>query len=233
MALQGTLDDFEITELLQLPYHGKKTCQLILTSERGKAALYYDKGQVVHAQFQDKTGEEVIEEIIDWDKGSFEIGQDTPPPQRTISKDLHSLLLFVVKTRDERTFAERKDQQQGDELTKELAAQLETYRKSSGLAIHLSIIDNSGEIIAQASDPEKTQAYISELEQLVSSLVTMYPREGLKKAFYEDALGIVSTMRITDSWVLLAVSERDCPLGAISMGLSRLVAQIAQKAGGR
>jgi len=233
MALQGTLEDFGIIELLQLPHHGKKTCQLILTSERGKALLYYDKGQVVHAQFQDKTGEEVIEEIIGWDKGSFEMGEEMQPPERTISKDLHTLLLLIVKTQDERVFAEQRGQEEGDKLNKELAAQLEAYRKSSGLAIHLSIMDNSGMIMAQAKDPERTQEYIDEVEHLASNVFNMYPREGLRKAIYEDELGIVSTMRITDSWVLVAVSERDCPLGAISLGLSRLMAQIVQKVGGR
>jgi predicted regulator of Ras-like GTPase activity (Roadblock/LC7/MglB family) len=233
MALQGTLEDFGIIELLQLPYHGKKTCQLILTSERGQAALYYDKGQMVHAQFQDQTGEKVIEELMDWDKGSFEMGQHIEPPERTISRDLHTLLLFVVKTRDERTFAERRGQERGDKLAKELESHLEAYRKSSGLAVHLSIMDNSGMIIAQAKDPEKTQAYISEVEQLVSNVVNTYPREGLRKAFYEDELGVVSTMRITDSWVLVAISERNCPLGAISLSMSKLAAQIAQKVGGK
>lgn len=233
MALQGTLKDFGIIELLQLPYNGKKTCQLIVTSERGKAALYYDKGQVVHAQFQDQTGEKVIEEIIDWGEGSFEIGQDIQPPERTISKDLHNLLLLVVKTRDEKMFAERTGQEQEDRLAKELAEQLEAYRRSSGLAIHLSIIDNSGKIIAQAKDPEKTQAHISEVEQLMSNIVNTYPRKGLRKASYEDELGIVSIMRITDSWILVVFSERDCPLGAISLSLSRLVTQIVQKAGGQ
>ncbi len=231
MALQGTLEDFGIIELLQLPYQGKKTCQLILTSERGKAALYYDKGQVVHAQFQDQTGEKVIEEIIDWDEGSFEMGQGIQPPERTISKDLHSLLLLVVKTRDERTFAEQPGQEQGDKLAKELESQLEAYRKSNGVVTRLSIVDNSGKIISQAGDPEKTQAHASEVEQLVSNVVSTYPRGGLRRAFYEDELGIVSTMRITDSWVLVAISERDYPLGAISLSLSKLVAQIAQKVG--
>ncbi len=229
MSLQGTLDDFGIIELLQIPYHGKKTCNLVLTSERGQAILYYDRGQIVHAQFQDKTGEEVVEEIIDWDKGSFEIGQDVQPAERTINKDLHTLLLLVVKTRDEKVSAQSREQERGENLTKRLALQLETFCQSSGLAVYLSIMDKSGGIIARAQDTAKPQSNIAELEQLVSDSVKMYPRAGFTKAIYEDGSGIVSTMRITDSWVLLAVSERDSPLGAISLGLSRLVTQIAQK----
>lgn len=229
MSLQGTLDDFGIIELLQIPYHGKKTCHIVLNSERGKAVLYYDRGQMVHAQFQDKTGEKVVEEIIDWDKGSFEIGYDMQPTERTITRDLHTLLLFVVKRRDESFSAQRSEEERGEKLTEWLKLQLETFCRSSGLAVYLSIMDKSGGIRAQAQDPEKMQDLIGELEQLVSEVVNMYPRAGFRKAIYEDGAGIVSTMRITDSWILLAVSERDCPLGAISLGLNRLVTQIAQK----
>jgi hypothetical protein len=231
MSLQGTLDDFGIIELLQVPYHGKKTCQIVLTSERGKAIFYYDKGQMVHAQFQDKVGEKVVEEIIDWDKGSFEIGQDVQPPERTIKRDLHTMLLLVIKTRDESSSTQKNEQERGEKLTEWLKLQLQTFCEQSGLAVYLSIIDKSGVIMARAQDAEKKQPFISELEQLVTDVVKMYPRTGFRKAIYEDGAGIVSTMRITDSWILLAVSERDCPLGAISLGLSRLVIEIAQKVG--
>jgi predicted regulator of Ras-like GTPase activity (Roadblock/LC7/MglB family) len=229
MSLQGTLDDFGIVELLQIPYHGKKTCNLVLTGERGKAILYYDKGQIVHAQFQDKTGMKVVEEIIDWDRGSFEIGQDIQPTERTINKDLHTLLLLVVKTRDESVSAQSREQKKGENLTTWLTLQLEAFCKSSGSTVYLSIMDKSGIIIARAQDVARTQALVTELEQFVSDVVKMYPRAAFAKATFEDGSGIVSAMRITDSWILLAVSERDCPLGAISLGLNRLVTQIAQK----
>lgn len=229
MSLQGTLDDFGIIELLQIPYHGKKTCNLVLTGEHGQATLYYDRGQMVHAQFQDKTGIKVVEEIIDWDKGSFEIGQDIQPPERTINKDLHTLLLIVVKTRDESISALSREQQKGETITAWITQQLETFCKSSGLVVYLSVMDESGGVIARAQDTAKAQSLIAELEQLVSDLVKMYPRAGFSRAIYEDGSGIVSTLRITGSWTLLAVSERDCPLGAISLGLNRLVTQIAQK----
>ena len=229
MSLQGTLDDFGIIELLQIPYHGKKTCNLVITGERGKAILYYDRGQIVHAQCRDKTGIKVVEEIIDWDKGSFEIGQDIQAPERTINKDLHTLLLLVVKTRDESISAQSREQKKGEDLTTRLTLQLEAFCKSSGLVVYLSIIDESGGIIARAQDTAKSQSLIAELEQLVSDFVKMYPRAGFTRAIYEDGSGIVSTLRITGLWTLLAVSERDCPLGAISLGLNRLVTQIAQK----
>ena len=232
MSLQGTLDDFGIIELLQIPYHGNKTCQIVLTGERGQAILYYDRGQMVHAQFQDKTGEKVMEEIIDWDKGSFVIGQDMQPPERTINRDLHTLLLLTVKTRDESVSAQSREQVRGENLTRWLTLQLDTFCKSSGLAVYLSIIDKSGGIIARAQDVAKAQSFISDIEQFVTDAVKMYPRAGFAKAICEDGSGIVSTMKINGAWILLAVSELDCPLGAISLGLSRLVTQIAQKVEG-
>lgn len=229
MGLQGTLQDLGVLDLLQLPYNGKKTCQLTLTSERGRADIYYEKGKVVHACFDDQDGEGAIEEIMDWDKASFEIGQDVEPPARTITKDLHSLLLFIVKSHDEKMSAGRSDNGRGPRLIAEIGAQMEGYLRSGGLATYLSIIDGSGDTVTRAKNPEKTQEMIGEVERLISYTVNHYPRKDLRKAFYEDDLGIVSIMRISDSWTLVALSERNSPLGAVSLGLNRLAAQIAQK----
>jgi hypothetical protein len=232
MALKGTLDDFGIIELLQIPYHGKKTCEMVLTSDKGKAVLHYEKGQVVHAQFRDKKGEQVIEEIVDWHKGSFEIGQDIHPSEKTINKDLHTLLLYVVKARDERLSARKNGQEQVDKITGNLEAQLEAFRKSSDLATYISILNKSGQVIARAQNPEKPQVNISELEQLVTEVVNIYPRDGFRKASYEDGSGIVSALRINGELTLMAVSDKNSPLGAVSLGLGRLAAQVAQRVEG-
>lgn len=229
MSLQGTLDDFGMIELLQIPYHGKKTCNLVITGERGKAMLYYDRGQMVHAQFQDITGVKVVEEIIDWVNGEFKMELEVQPPERTINKDLHTLLLLVVKTRDESVSAQSREQERGENLTKWLAQQLEAFCKSSGLVVYLSVIDETGGIVAQAQGPDSAQSLISELVQYISDMVKMYPRAGFARAICEDSVGIVSTIKISGAWTLLAVSERGCPLGAISLGLNRLVTQIVQK----
>lgn len=229
MSLQGTLDDFGMIDLLQIPHHGSRTCQMTITGERGTAVLYYDRGQLVHARYQDAVGEKVLSEVIDWEKGSFEIVQDTQPPERSISKDLHTLLLLLVKVRDETASANKRKQEDGENVAKQLADQLEAFRLSSGLAVCLAIMDNSGGMVAFSQDESKPPALTAELQQYVSDFVNSYPRTGFGKAIFEDESGIVSAIRVSGSLVLLFVSERGTPLGAVTMGLNRLVTQITQK----
>jgi hypothetical protein len=231
MALQGALEEFGTIELLQFPQNGNKTCELVLTSEHGQAQIYYNKGRLVHARFHDKTGEGVIEEIIDWERGTFELKNGIESPDTTISKkDVQSLLLAALKARDERKLAEKQEQDRKDKSGKQFTSELEEYRRSTGFALHVSIINSLGEVVAEANDKSRQVEKIGELQQLIAKVLQIYPRKGLKKTFYEDESGVVGMTKLTESQVLLVAAEADRPLGVVALGLNRIAMQLSQKA---
>ena len=232
MALQGTLEDCGIIELLQVPYNGKRTCQLTLTGDDGEAFIYYDQGQLIHAQFKDLMGEKVIEEILDWSKGNFIIRQDILPQVKTISKDLHSLLLLLVKKKDEKMTTEQKIEEQPSKLNTELEAELVEFLSSSQNVVHIAIVDKAGNVIAKARDPQKTQEQIDEVIKLVSNTISTYPRRGLSRTFYEDDLGITGAIKLADSSTVVMVAERNQPLGAFLLELNKLANQLNRKTSG-
>jgi hypothetical protein len=113
-----------------------------------------------------------------------------------------------------------------------LAIKLQTHLKaflgSGGPAIYLTVMDKSGKVIAEVKNPEKKPDFTLELQQMVAELATHYPRDGFQKALYEDGMGLVSVIRINGSLLLLAISGKDSPVGAVTHGLTRLATQLAQ-----
>lgn len=229
MALQGAIREFGTIELLQFPHTGKKTCELVLSNNRGEALLYYEKGKLVHAKFGNKVGEEVIKEVVDWEDGVFELRFGIEAQDRTVEKDLHRLILLALKERDERKLVEQKQKEGLGGFERGLGDELNTYRKESGFALHISILDNSGRVLAQTSDPEAKSEKFEELQKFLSKVVQLYPRKGLKKIFYEDESGLVMMMRLDNSRFLLVVSRADRSPGAVSLGVNKLAMKLSGK----
>jgi hypothetical protein len=85
---------------------------------------------------------------------------------KTIEEDVHELILFALKTRDERKLTGKKVKGEED-LDRGLGAKLEEFLISSGFMLRLSLLDSSGKIIAEASNPEKKAEGIKELKRLI------------------------------------------------------------------
>ncbi len=112
MALKGTLDDLNIVELIQFPYAGRKTGQLVIEHQNRIGSMFYQDGKLVHAVFDENEGFEAIVDITGLEKGGFEFFPNVQPQQVTIKMDLHRLVMQALKTRDERRFAQERQRQQ-------------------------------------------------------------------------------------------------------------------------
>ncbi len=106
MAINGTLSDIGFVSLLQFPNSSRKTGLLTVITMDGKAEFYYRKGELVHAKYGQKTGSEVLVDIVDWTEGQFTFEPGVDPEETTIKDDLHHVLMWALKERDER----KKDQ---------------------------------------------------------------------------------------------------------------------------
>ncbi len=102
MALEGTLDDFELTDILQIIQMGNKDGTLIIEHPSGeKAYIFVEKSIVVHAECGGETGDLAIAKIFGWNKGKFrfEVGQKTE--KKTINMPIPTLIMEVARKIDE------------------------------------------------------------------------------------------------------------------------------------
>ncbi|UCE26953.1 MAG: DUF4388 domain-containing protein [Candidatus Coatesbacteria bacterium] len=101
MSLDGSLEDFPLTDVFQLILMGERSGMLEIERDRRRAVIYFEKGQAVHAELDNLSGEKAAYEVFDWDEGKFAFQTDVAAPDRTITLDCHNLVLEAVRRLDE------------------------------------------------------------------------------------------------------------------------------------
>jgi hypothetical protein len=97
VALQGTIDTFELTEVVRLLAAGGKTGVLRLDGSRGTGRLWVDGGKVTaievdHAPLAEGHAEAMFE-LLRFDDGSFTFASDELPPTPGDPTDLEEILV--------------------------------------------------------------------------------------------------------------------------------------------
>ncbi|MEL7208041.1 MAG: DUF4388 domain-containing protein, partial [Actinomycetota bacterium] len=83
MALQGTIDTFDLTEVIRMLAAGSKTGRLGLSGDRGSGSLWFDDGDIVASE-TDSTDlaadhAAVLFQLLRFSEGSFVFDQDAEP----------------------------------------------------------------------------------------------------------------------------------------------------------
>lgn len=99
--MTGTLGLFSLVDLFQLLSSSSRTGRLLIDHPEGKAKVYFDKGKVVHADFEQLKGDTAIYELFKNEQGSFEFGVGLPSPEISISQSTENLLLEAIRRVDE------------------------------------------------------------------------------------------------------------------------------------
>ena len=105
MALQGSLQDMSVADLIQHNCQEGRTARIDLrrNGDGRTAVLYLDQGQIVHAESQGESGEEIVYQVLAWGDGSFSVEPGQPPPAHTIQRSYAGLLLEGMRRIDEGT----------------------------------------------------------------------------------------------------------------------------------
>lgn len=101
MALQGNLEDFDLTDVLQLIHLGKKNGVLEIKSEENDGEIYFDEGKVVYARAGKVKGEDAIHHVLRWTVGKFMFSPDKDPPQKIMDIPIQNIILEAAKQIDE------------------------------------------------------------------------------------------------------------------------------------
>ena len=97
----GTLGLFSLVDLFQLLAAARRSGRLSIDHPRGPAKVFFDKGQVVHAEFDGISGEEAIFAIFADERGTFEFRVAIPAPFLTVKGGTENVVLEAVRRLDE------------------------------------------------------------------------------------------------------------------------------------
>lgn len=101
MALQGNLEDFDLTDVLQLIHLGKKNGALEIEIEGNRGEIYFQNGKVVYAKTKETTNEDAIQYILRWSKGKFTFTLKKEAPEKKMDIPIQNLILDAAKQIDE------------------------------------------------------------------------------------------------------------------------------------
>lgn len=105
MALRGTLEETEPSDLLQILALGGKTGVLTVLHQGRAARLVFEAGDVIHAVDGARRGEEVVLALLAQRAGTFVFTAEGVPDERTIHRSVPALLLTAAQRVDDLTRA--------------------------------------------------------------------------------------------------------------------------------
>jgi len=93
MALVGNLRDLKIPSLIQLNCMELNTAKLTIERAGKFGFIYFENGQLVHAEYDPEIGEDAVFKMLGLPEGKFKVESGVRAPARTIKTNWNNLLL--------------------------------------------------------------------------------------------------------------------------------------------
>jgi HD-GYP domain-containing protein (c-di-GMP phosphodiesterase class II)/CheY-like chemotaxis protein len=103
-GLQGNLEDFPLSWLLQVLYYDGRTAGVFVVGKEDEGAIYLDRGVPRFAQTRNLRGEAAYRAMKEWPAGSFTVDPDARIDRQIVSTPLVNLLLEQAVVDDHSAF---------------------------------------------------------------------------------------------------------------------------------
>jgi CheY-like chemotaxis protein len=101
-GFQGRMVGLQLTDIIQMNCLSRLTTALIVTQDRDKGVIYFNEGEVVHAECGSQKGTEAFYRILSWQEGEFVSNIGFVPPVQTIYQNWEHLLVEAMRRDDDR-----------------------------------------------------------------------------------------------------------------------------------
>jgi DNA-binding response OmpR family regulator/predicted regulator of Ras-like GTPase activity (Roadblock/LC7/MglB family) len=100
-ALEGTLQLMSLASIVQINCEERNQAQLILNHQGNSGSIYFQDGEMIHAEVNEITGEEAVYELLSWENGTFRLRMGAQPSLRTITNTWSGIILEGMRRIDE------------------------------------------------------------------------------------------------------------------------------------
>lgn len=97
----GQVVDLHLVDIIQMSCLGRFTMSLSISKGDEEGLIYFENGEIVHAEMGEVTGKEALYTMLEWNEGKFNSQMGISPPKQTISEQWEHLLLEGMRRRDE------------------------------------------------------------------------------------------------------------------------------------
>ena len=101
-GFEGKVFDLQLTDLIQLNCLCRVTAALRVEKGEQRGVIYFNDGEIVHAECDEQIGKEALFSILRWREGKFDHERGMTPPEQSISQNWEHLLVEGMRQSDER-----------------------------------------------------------------------------------------------------------------------------------
>jgi predicted regulator of Ras-like GTPase activity (Roadblock/LC7/MglB family) len=101
--LEGDLQMMSLASIIQINCEERNQARLILNHLGKIGTIYFNDGEMIHAETAGISGEEAVFSLLGWENGSFQLKMGAEPHQRTIYRPWSGVLLEGMRRIDEST----------------------------------------------------------------------------------------------------------------------------------
>jgi DNA-binding response OmpR family regulator len=104
-GVSGSLTEMGLPDMVQILWHGRRTCALKIQANSIPGEIHFAEGQIVHALYGGLQGEDAFYKMLTLSEGDFRLDPNFTPTTRTIGLSPEGLLLEGMRRLDEGTIA--------------------------------------------------------------------------------------------------------------------------------
>lgn len=101
-GFRGNVLGLQLTDIIQINCLSRITTALVITKDREKGVIYFNEGEVIHAECGEEDGAEAFYKILSWQEGEFVSNIGVTPPIQTINHNWEHLLFEAMRRNDEK-----------------------------------------------------------------------------------------------------------------------------------
>ncbi len=170
-GFKGSVSDFQLSDIIQLNCLGRLTSALKVSCEGEEGTIYFQEGNIIHAETEYLEGENAFYHIMGWQGGEFSVLRNHKNPRESINKGWQGLLLESLRRVDERSdLAKREIEREKRKRQRKIESLVENIFKSEGVE-HIFIQTRLGfPLFYQGGMTEKTEI-MNKLGNKISTLI--------------------------------------------------------------
>ena len=100
-GVTGSLTEMSLPDMIQILWHGRKTCALRITAGSASGEIDFAEGQVIDARWDTLRGEDAFFKMLTLREGDFRLDPSYKPGARSIQASPEALLLEGMRRLDE------------------------------------------------------------------------------------------------------------------------------------
>lgn len=170
-GFEGKISDFQLSDLIQMNCLGRLTNAIVVETGKKEGSIYFEDGNIIHAQVGSAVGEDAFYEILTWQGGRFAINRGAKAEQETILKGWQSLMLEGLRRADEiREKAANRVESRESRIAK-IKELLSRFIETKG--VHMVVVFDSDvkPFVVEMNNRFKNKYKIDEIAQLVEKLL--------------------------------------------------------------